>query len=75
MYQRCNTYGLRVNVCFFQWHIDKEENEILYWVFSQTKIPSLISEQRNENALFVEGFGEYTIKWHMARDLKILKYM
>lgn len=55
--------------------VDKEDFEILYWVFHQTTIPCLISEQRNGKILHVDGFGEYTVEWHMAGDLKTLKCM
>ncbi|MCO5552515.1 hypothetical protein L7F22_006027 [Adiantum nelumboides] len=46
--------------------VDKENFEILDWVFSQTQIPSIISEQRNGVVLLVEGFGDYTVECHMA---------
>lgn len=55
--------------------IDKEDNAILHWVFQQTLIPSVISEQRKGKILHVEGFGDYTVEWHMAGDLKTLKCM
>lgn len=54
---------------------DKEDFGILYWVFHQTTIPSLISAQKNGVVLHVEGFGDYTVEWHMAGDLKTLKCM
>lgn len=55
--------------------VDKEDFEILYWVFHQTGIPSLISEQRNGRVLHVDDFGDYKVEWHMAGDLKTLKCM
>ena len=55
--------------------VDKEDNAILDWVFHQTSIPSIISDQRSGKLLHVDRFGDYTVEWHMAGDLKTLKCM
>ncbi len=52
-----------------------ENFHILNWVFHQTSIPEVISEQRNGKTLDVHGMGSYTVEWHMAGDLKTLKCM
>ena len=59
----------------FSIQVDKEDNAILHWVFHQTSIPSIISDQRNGKLLHVDGFDNYTVEWHMAGDLKTLKCM
>ena len=55
--------------------VDKEDFDILHWVFHQTAIPALISEQRNGRVLFVDGLA--TIQWNgiWQGDLKTLKCM
>ena len=49
-----------VNVSFLNIiQVDKEDFGILYWVFHQTTIPSLISAQRNGRVLHVDDFGDF----------------
>ncbi|MCO5567771.1 hypothetical protein L7F22_021466 [Adiantum nelumboides] len=55
-------FVLKLDEC----EVDKKNFEILDWIFSQTQIPSIISKQRNKVVLSVEGFGDYTVEWHMA---------
>ena len=56
-------------------HADKEDNTILDWVFHQTSILSIISDQWNGKCLHAYGFGDYTIvgmaygKWF--KDIKM----
>lgn len=55
--------------------IPKESHKILSWVFSQTKIPSLIDKQERGQMLEVAGIGSFKVEWHMAADMKTVKCM
>ena len=55
--------------------VDKEDHDILYWVFHQTEIPNVIRRQSEGEKLFVLGVGDFSVEWHMAGDLKTLKCM
>ena len=52
-----------------------ETTDSLRWYLNKTGISDIISLQNNGQTLHVEGIGEFTVEWHMARDLKTLKCM
>lgn len=60
---------------FYVLQVPTENFDILHWVFHRTPIPEIISEQRNNRILEVEGMGQYKVEWHLAGDLKTLKCM
>jgi hypothetical protein len=53
----------------------KESHEILKWVFSQTQLPALIVVQDSGQKLEVEGFGSFSVEWHLTADMKTIKCM
>ena len=53
----------------------KESHEILKWVFSQIQLPTLIAAQDNGQKLEVEGFGSFSMEWHLTTDMKTIKCM
>lgn len=55
--------------------MDSEDHDILSWVFSKTDICNTITSQTNGEKLQVDGFGSFTVEWHMAADLKTIKCM
>ena len=55
--------------------VPSESFEILHWVFHRTQIPHIINEQSNGRQLLVQNTGSFTVKWHLAGDLKTLKCM
>lgn len=52
-----------------------EHHDILKTFFSLTQIPNVVHNQSIGNLLHVEGFGDYSVEWHLAGDLKTLKCM
>ena len=55
--------------------VDKEDHDILYWVFNHTKIPCIITSHESNEQIHVEGVGDFRVQWHLAGDLKTLKCM
>jgi len=55
--------------------IPKESNKILSWVFSQTKLPSLIDIQEKGQMLEVTRLGSFKVELHMATSMKTIKCM
>ena len=55
--------------------VDLKDFNILQWFFNKTSIPKIINAQEEGALLQVDGFGDYKVQWHMARDLKTLKCM
>jgi hypothetical protein len=53
----------------------KESYEILKWVFSQTQLPALIAAQGSGQKLEVEGFGSFSMEWHLTANTKSIKCM
>ena len=55
--------------------VAKEDHVILDAFFNFTKISKVIRRQSNGEILHVDGYGDFNVEWHLARDLKTLKCM
>ena len=55
--------------------VAKEDHGILKAFFNLTEIPDVIRRQSNGEKLHVDGYGDFTVEWHLAGDLKTLKCM
>ena len=53
--------------------VPRETHQILSWVFSQTKIPSLIKAQGARQLLEVLERGAFNVEWHLGADMKTIK--
>ena len=55
--------------------VAKEGHAILKAFFNLIEIPDVIRRQSNGEILHVDGYGDFTMEWHLAGDLKTLKCM
>ena len=51
--------------------VEKEDHAILQAFFNLIEIPDIIRRQSNGEILHVDGYGDFTVEWHLAGDLKI----